>query len=410
MSTKNYYSHVATLSSESSNITQQVEISQNPSYHYINDFNERMAQEGINYPNLITRLENDYAFKLKTLSQPHNQAVLKIPSITHMIYLFKDGASKFLSENNIEKIIRTTNGLNEVDSDYQHYFWTNNATNISPEIKALDNLKIVDFVEFSEHKLYHNLTQLLENANKAADPVPNLTQASDILRLMIVQKYGGTYHDVDYEIFLPDLFDKLTQEYSLILTQESLTERDVANFFISATPGHEAINSTIDTVYRNLNERAPAYVDHAEDKVNQLVYETGPCALSAGFFKYAQDNPANNDYLFFIKGGLTNHELARSTEPLNEKCKNEDGIIILKEFYFEYQAVPTVGADTMCGSWGSAEGFDKQLKYYSIVDKNGLNLECSSWNELPNDLRPSDYSLSLNGEDYICGFSLVHGS
>ena len=143
---------------------------------------------------MIIRLENDYAFKLKTLYQSLNEVVLKIPSTTNMIYLFKDGASKSLSENNIQKVIRTTNGLNEVNSDYQHYFWTNNATNISPEIKTLANLKIVDFSEFNEHKLYNNLINLLEDANKAADPVPSLTQASDILRLMIVQKYGGTYH------------------------------------------------------------------------------------------------------------------------------------------------------------------------------------------------------------------------
>lgn len=405
MSAKNYYCHIGTLFNKKLNITQEVEVNQNPSYHYINDFIPRMSQEGINYPTLISKLENNFAFKLKTLSHPQHQAALKISSFTQMIYLFKEGASKSLSENNIEKIIRTTDGLNKINNDYQHYFWTNNATNISPKIKALDNLKVIDdFSEFTGHKLYHIFNELLNEANKALDPVPALTQASDILRLMIIQKYGGIYHDVDYEIFLHKLFDKLTHEYSLILTQESSNERDVANFLIASAPGHEVINTTIDEVYRNFNNLAPAYVKYSEDKINLLVYETGPCALSVGFFRYAQNNPTNDDYLFFIKGGLTNHELARSTEPLNEKCKNENNIIIPKELLFANQTVPNIGADTMCGSWGNAQGFDKQLKYYSIIDQNDHNFECGSWSMLPNDMHPSDYSLSLNGEDYICGF------
>ncbi len=409
MSTKNYYCHIAALSSKNSNTTQQVKVIENPSYHYINDFSERMAQEGVNYSNLLPMLKNYFALTLKTLSQPHNQSTFKIPPITHVIYLFKEGTAKSLSDNNIQKIIRTTNGLNEVYSDWQHYFWTNNATNIPLEIKALHNLKIIHFSEFSEHKLYKNLIKLLEDANTAANPVPDLTQASDVLRLIIEQKYGGIYRDVDYEIFLPELLSNLIQKSSLILTQESLTERDVANFFIAATPGHKVINLAIDAVYRNLNDQAPAYVTHAENKVNQLVYETGPCALSAGFFKYAQDY-LDNDYIFFIKGGLTNHELARSTEPLNKKCKNEDDVTILKTFHFEYQVVPTIGADAMCGSWGESKGFNKQLKYYSIIDQNDLSLECGLWSKLPNDLQLSGYNLSLNDENYICGFSLVCSS
>jgi|GEM_PF-6784201 len=394
--------NIPTLYNKKLNTTQPVEVIKKPSYHYKDDFIPRMTQEDINYPILFPKLKNKLALELPTLNQTIDRVDLKIPSITHKIYLFKDGSTKSLSENNIQKIIRTSNGLNEVNKDYKHYFWTNNPANIDSRIKDIKNLKIVDFSEFSSHKVYEIITNHLNNANIASNPVPSLTQASDVLREIIMQKYGGTYHDVDYEIFNPKLYNIITQKYPLIVTQESSEERDIANFFIAATPGHPVINATIDIIHRNYYEPTPQYIIYPIDPANQLVYKAGPCALSAAFFKSAQDNPTDDNYLFFIEGGLTNHQLARSTEPLNENCKNEGNI---PDFYFQGQYVPTIGADTMCGSWADAEGFNKPLEYYSVVLHPGLSLECGQWDELPKGLESSDYSLSLDGEDYICGFS-----
>jgi hypothetical protein len=87
-------------------------------YHYIDDFPARIEQEGIqNTLRLFEFVGEDFKSKLSSYNHPDEANFSmhsKIPDNTHMIYLFKDHAQKQLSENNIEKIIRTSEELSRV--------------------------------------------------------------------------------------------------------------------------------------------------------------------------------------------------------------------------------------------------------------------------------------------------------
>lgn len=78
---------------------------------------------------------------------------------------------------------------------------SNNIDNVDSRIKGLSNLVLMDISKFLTHKLYNVLAKLLKAANEDYNLVPHLTHASDILSLIILQKYGGIYHYCDYEIF-----------------------------------------------------------------------------------------------------------------------------------------------------------------------------------------------------------------
>lgn len=282
-------------------------------------------------------------------------------------------------------------------------FWTNNPNNIDYRIKNLPSLQLKLIDEFSTHKLYPDFTRLMKTADVDMNPVPFLTQGSDVLRLLAVQKYGGVYHDCDFEIFDGKRLSHLCQNYSLILTQESPTERDSANFFIAAKPHHDVVNHAIDLIYRNFNEVAPAYVTHAVDKTNKLVYETGPCVLTAAFLAHIEhvtQGKAANDFIYFLSGGLSHYTLARSTEPKpsSPSCQNTPDDKIERDILFEGLRIPTIGADLLCGGWSEAHGFSTAITYFSASYAN-QTLQCGSWVDMPYTLTPSPYSLSM-GEGY----------
>jgi hypothetical protein len=293
-----------------------------------------------------------------------------------------------------------------------HRFWTNNQDNIDVRIKDLPNLKFMDINEFSNHKIYPIYKKFFNAANNDNNPIPHLTQASDVLRLMVLQKYGGIYHDCDYEVFQCEYIYNLVKQFSLLLTQESPEERDAANFFIASRPNHIVINNAIDLVYRNFNEKPPVYVTHAIDRINKLVFETGPCVLTVALLKYVQQvesGSAENDFMYFLSGGLSNHKLARSMEPYPSQasCRNQPFDIAQEKMSFEGIEIVSAGGDLLCGSWGETEDFSRPIEYYNAL-YNIQQLECSS--EAQYNLLPSEYSLVIIGEDncepYQCGHSL----
>jgi hypothetical protein len=373
-------------------------------------------QEGIEDPSsLFEFLKEDFKSKLPIyheildLTQAVNE---KVPLISHMIYLFKENSKKSLSDNNIEKIIRSTQELSKTNPNWQHYFWTNNKDNIDDRIKALPSLKIADINELLDHKLHFDLVKLINSANNASNPVAFLTQGSDLLRLMVLQKYGGVYHDCDYEIFKGEYIYNLAQNFSLFLTQESPEERDAANFFIASVPNHQVINNAVEMIYRNFNAIPPAFVTHAVDKINKLVFETGPCVLTAAFLFHAEQVASgliDNDFMYFLAGGLSNYKLARSTKPYpnNLSCQNNEHTVIEEEISYKGNKIVTSGADLLCGSWGETVEFARPIEYFNTTFKS-QELQCASANQLPNYLSPSDYSIIISGDNtdkiYECGY------
>lgn len=105
---------------------QAVVVKREPSFHYQADFDARLSQEGIQkLAALFGYLKADIMSKVPLLqsSAEGTQVVPgKVPLISHMIYVFKEGAQHKLSENNIAKIIRSTEELYRAHPGWQHYF------------------------------------------------------------------------------------------------------------------------------------------------------------------------------------------------------------------------------------------------------------------------------------------------
>ena len=413
--------------------TTKIKVFSKKSFHYQNDFIERLAQEGINYPGLINNIIQDSKAKLSGLKNFENSfknnlidtaqiaqnSHKSIELNTHMVYVFKDSSGRISTSNN-EAIIRSTKALNLVNPNYTHKFWTNNFNNLNEEIKCLENIEIVDISEFTGHVLYKYVEEFL---TKAA--VPNeahykafLTQASDLIRIMALEKFGGIYHDVDYQIFEPEILDYLTTKYNLLLGQESEDQRDIANNFIAVSKNHQVIKDMINLVVRNLEGMGPEYVYHAISPSNKLVYEHGPSAFSVPVFHHFQkalEGKIENDFMFFPIGGFTNYEMARkylsffpadscfayNSEGLNLSF-NATMLIKIDESTF---SITTIGADPLSAGWTDSESYDKVIEYFQVVtDSNGKELECSSGRELPKHLEPSTFVLQLMGEQYECGY------
>lgn len=80
-----------------------------------------MLQEGIDWTSLVTFLDTDFIEKHKSLDSCFNDEV-KVPSITHMVYVFKEGSTKTLADIDVKTITHSLGKLNSVHGSWQHYF------------------------------------------------------------------------------------------------------------------------------------------------------------------------------------------------------------------------------------------------------------------------------------------------
>lgn len=124
----------------------------------------------------------------------------KIPYITHHIWLFDDrmvfpGSNHLdVTANSLQKI------TNSAPGKWSHYFWTNvpglakAALEASNQPYILSNVKIKDITEiFSEYD-----TKFKETFEKAKQL--SIVSSSDLIRHLILFKYGGVYLDLDYQV------------------------------------------------------------------------------------------------------------------------------------------------------------------------------------------------------------------
>ncbi len=160
---------------------------------------EIYAQEGIDYDIRHQELKQD---NLKKITAPEEYQIIQtnpIPLVSHRIYLFSEN-SKGMDNISINKTSVTINGLNDVSEQWQHFFWTNNPHMVPESITSIKNVTIKEIDEFQDSILWNNLSNLIQEneTNKKA-----LSEASDLLRYMALQQYGGVYFDTDYHLFSP---------------------------------------------------------------------------------------------------------------------------------------------------------------------------------------------------------------
>jgi GR25 family glycosyltransferase involved in LPS biosynthesis len=261
----------------------------------------------------------------------------KIPPISHSVYFSKNLDSIKLKDFYISKSNICIERLNEAESNFKHYIWTNNPNLEIKELSSFPNVELKLVTEFFGHPLYKNIEQLLIEGKSSAR---KLVQASDIMRIMAMQKYGGIYHDLDYEIFDAHSIIKYMKSFNYFNSKEfDFHDSFVGNAFFSSSSNHPVINEMVSLISRNLNDKmnAPEYIQHPKTLSDEIFVTTGPVAMSIACYK-SMNKDGNIDVIF------------PAAVFYNAKKVNPS-ITLGVSNQFHGLPLKTIGADMFLGSW-----------------------------------------------------------
>ena len=320
-----------------------------------------MLQENLDANEERFKWIKETKYKLQNLKHQPNEPA--IPHKSHVIYVTNNLFPNPIKLIAINKTIETANQLNTVNSSYKHYFWTNNVNIIPIKIKNIKNLEIHLINEFKEHSLWDSLEKILD---KSQSEPGFFVQAGDILRLMVVQKHGGIYHDLDYSLYNAKELIKITNEFNFVNARELDQDNSyIGNAFIAASPNNLIINAAITFCNRNLNlqqhKNTPTYIKFPLNGADKILFETGPVMLSIAYYSsIEQSRNAGYTDIILPPKMLYNFEYSRSTTPeyidhSNSYIKNQKNSTEMQLLIHDFFGITinTLGGDMFSGSWAA---------------------------------------------------------
>ena len=335
-----------------------------PERYSYRDFCNILEQEGIDYEKSYQNVNADFISKYSNLDKSISDKE-QIPAINHMIYVFGAKEQRSIHKALLARMVRSAERLNTVHDKWQHYFWTNFPDSVPKEIQNIRNLKIMDIRELQEHALYPDIVDRINSVE-----LKRFVQNSDILRFIIMERYGGVYHDCDSEIFRAQDLHKLMMNFDLILGQEDNNFKRpnqvvdkkhplnaIAGGFMAAMPHHKMIQHTIELMMRNLHQEeaksVPNYVKYPKNSNYKILFETGPALVTVAYFQYvetAKENGWSNRSIVLPPMALYNAELARAQRPYHEHCPPQSDNP--QDFgFYESHKINTIAGDLFCGRW-----------------------------------------------------------
>lgn len=191
----------------------------------------------IDFHNCVKLYKESY-FKNKVDKIKSTNAA-KIPKIIHQIWLGSPFPEKY---KHWQKTWLT------LGSDWEYKLWTDK------EVKEL----------------------VMENRD-LYETEKNWGGKSDILRMEILNQFGGIYVDTDFECIRPEMFNDFVNAYDFFCSMHPLDCQDclLQNALIAAVPGHPVIKGYIE-------ELKQYYPKHRGD----VIKSTGPGMFTWSFFKY----------------------------------------------------------------------------------------------------------------------------
>ena len=207
-----------------------------------------------------------------------------VPYITHHVYFTPSENPKPLKPADILNIIKTSFDLNKFSPRWKHYIWTNNPEILPPEFAMIPNLEIRNIDEFKDHMIYKELTSLIYSTNFSKR---YFAASSDVARMMIVEKLGGIYMDLDYEIYDYPAFMRLIRTNNFVggvITNYAKFSEANSSFF-AAKPAHQILTSAVSLLYRNLTSKdLPNYVKFPCSRSHSNVFTTS-MSLTIAIYK-----------------------------------------------------------------------------------------------------------------------------
>lgn len=358
-------------------------------YDKSKDFDVLFEQEGIDY------VKNDRKVTAQSLQSLLHQPAgnLKIPTISHHVYFTSTKKPLDLSDFYIEKIKANFNRLNEIDENWQHFLWTNQPNIFPAEILEIKGVQIKNINEFQAHYLYPELREMIDKGETSR---PFFAEGSDLIRLMALQKFGGVYNDMDYEIYNPEALYDLMKRFDFLGGREvAYLDSYYGNAFLASKPNHPVINEALRRNLRNHDAKTtdkyiPNYVKYPCRETTRIYFNGPPLITMAYFSKNNIDGNVDvilpTWMIFNAKfAHLKNNQCGYARMPQEEfldKAKNLDKLIdnfsknpileggeshdkALQNIYYNTkynEGFPIIGADMFCGSWVVGKKFNR--KYY----------------------------------------------
>ena len=181
-----------------------------------------------------------------------------IPHIFHNIYFTSKDNPKEIKDSDVEIIKNNVLKTMLAFPDREYILWTDD-NNIQDTIRNIEGLKIENIYGISDNDLNSELSEKIVSED--------FGMASDILRAVLIKKYGGTYLDLDYAIYNYSLLRDFINSYTLILGKDSLGKEYFGNAFIAASPNHSVLINYVNKIKNNLSMPDP------KDKSNACVVE-----------------------------------------------------------------------------------------------------------------------------------------
>ncbi len=329
-------------------------------YHKLDE--EIFTQERIDYKSVDQALMVDSANKTVHIKDYLSEKA-KIPLSVHQMYFTSKASPGQIDELSLGKIIASADRLHKVDQHWEFHFWTNNPSVIQQSIKDIPNLTIRMIDELQGHKLYQEVVDSLKLAESQNDKTM-FVRASDIVRYIVLQKFGGIYYDLDYEIYNAEKLLNLLKSFELLVGKET-EEEDVSaigSAFMASVPEHPVMNAVLGLVKRNLNQEdhfyIPKYLNHGCTKWSETWFATSPAVFTMAVYKAA--NTSNLDYIAPSKV-FFNFAYARSHAP-SSRCYDPKNIV-------DHLDESTVGADMFCGSWSANKNFLNFIYHPENIDR-----------------------------------------
>ncbi len=187
-----------------------------------------------------------------------------IPEVVHLIWI---GPRHFP-----KKSIRNIELWKEINPDFKIYFWTDRDNR-----KAIEGLDL-DFVEFK------NIHSFLESSDSSLVPLyyesSNYGEKSDLLRYMLLDKFGGIY--ADHDVTPLRNFKVLTNNFSFFCFAENIwptanyAHDKKSNACIGACSQGRIISHTIELIKNNWSHHTELF-----NKLNHTTYDLNSSKLDS---------------------------------------------------------------------------------------------------------------------------------
>ena len=266
----------------------------------------------------------------------HNPIYLdSIPYITHHVYFTPTKKPLEIIHSNTISIATKILTLNKINDKWKHIIWTNNFTIIPPIFKNIENLEIRDISEFKDHKLYQDMATFIYATNFKKH---FFSTSSDIARLMALEKFGGLYMDLDYEIYDYKTLVQLlrTNDFVTGILASRGEFFEANNALIASKPNHPILKTALNLIDRNLNATdKPAYIKFPCSRFLSILSTAGPVNFTVAIYNSMQPK---TDILLPIR-------MIYNVDKISPK------ITLPGELYgVNYLSIP-IGDDRFAGSW-----------------------------------------------------------